>query len=201
MIRINLNRTKVSGGLEGEEVVADLGDDNKLNMREVGVKFFVMFIGIFALMILEKQNIDNLHQELARAQAELSGLREQVTAKEAELAKLKDIEPLAAGLNEKLKALREYSKERITELQSLDFMQSIIPERVWIRGIHFDNDRYQVVGNSVETVDLTDFVKKLENSAYFKDVIVIQDREQAMQSGKIRDWEFTARETGQAANN
>jgi Tfp pilus assembly protein PilN len=198
MIKINLNRTRVTAGLEGETVVQDGGSESRINFREVGVKFFVMFIGVFALMIFERQNIDQLTQDLGRAQLELNGLKSQIAEKQGELGKLKDIEPLANGLNEKLRVLREYSKQRITELQSLDFMQSIIPERVWLRGIRFDKHRYQVVGNSVETVDLTDFVNKLENSAYFKDVIVIQDRERGVANGKIRDWEFTARE--QAAN-
>jgi Tfp pilus assembly protein PilN len=199
MIRINLNRTRVAGGLEGEEtVIKELSTTPSLNVREVIVKLLVVFLGIIGLMIYERQNIDALNAELGKTQADLNSLKQQVNDKNAELAKLKDIEPLANGLNEKLRALREYSKERITELQSLDFMQSIIPERVWLRNVHFEKHRYQILGNAVETVDLTDFVNKLENSAYFKDVIVIQDKEKPVQNGKIRDFEFTARE--QAAN-
>jgi len=201
MIRINLNRTRVAGGIEGEataiyDTTAPSGAS--VNVREIAVKLFVIFLGVFSLIIYERQNLDTLNAELSKQQHDDVQLKAQVAEKQAELAKLKDIEPMAQGLDDKLKVLREFSKQRLTELQSMDFMQSIIPERVWLRAVHFEHHRYQFVGNAVETVDLTDFVNKLENSAYFKDVIVIQDKEKPVTNGKIREFEFTARE--QASN-
>jgi Tfp pilus assembly protein PilN len=192
MIRINLNRTRVAGSDEASSI--GIGPAVNASGRDALVKLLVVILGTAALMLYEKQNLDQLNLDLAQIQAQDQQIKTQVQAKMADLAKLKDIEPQAQGLNEKLNLLREYSKQRITELQSMDYVQSIIPERVWLRGVHFDNHRFQFLGNAVETVDLTEFVSKLENSAYFKDVIVVQDREKKVQSGNIRDFEFTARE-------
>lgn len=200
MIRINLNRSRVQGAAE-ENVDFNLNEgavDHNLNPRDVLVRLLVVFLGVIVLMLYERQNMDELHAQLAKVQAEDNQLKQQVEEKNAEILKLKDIEPQAMGLNEKLKALRDYSKQRIEELQSMDFMQSIIPERVWLNAVHYDNHRYRFTGNAVETTDLTDFVNKLENSAYFKDVIVIEDKEKIEQNAKIRDFAFTARE--QAVN-
>ena len=118
--------------------------------------------------------------ELAKASAELDGL--------------KDIEPQAQALSDKLKVLRSYSKQRLENLQSLDYLQSVIPEHVWLNSLNYDERRYRMLGNAMETIDLTEFVNKLEGSAYFQDVIVIQDKEKPVQpSGKIREFEMTAR--------
>lgn len=192
MIRINLNRSRVAAGDEASSI--GLEPTVSVSARDVLVKILVVVLGTAGLMLYERQNLDQLNLDLAQVQAQDQQVKAQVQAKSAELAKLKDIEPLAQGLNDKLNLLREYSKQRITELQSMDYVQSIIPERVWLRAVHFDNHRFQFMGNAVETVDLTEFVSKLENSAYFKDVIVVQDREKKVQSGMIRDFEFTARE-------
>lgn len=191
MIRINLNRTRVTAD-EASSIGLESG--GQVSARDALVKILVIMLGTAALMLYERQNLDQLNAELAQIQAQDQQIKTQVQSKTAELAKLKDIEPQAQGLNEKLNLLREYSKQRITELQSMDYVQSIIPERVWLRSVRFDNHKFQFVGNAVETIDLTEFVGKLENSAYFKDVIVVQDREKKVQSGMIRDFEFTARE-------
>lgn len=195
MIRINLNQSRVAGAATEDAGAIGLAPVAPSSSRDVLVKLLLIFLATAGLMLYEKQNLDTLNAALATVQAQDRQLKQQMDEQNAELAKLKDIEPQAQSLNDKLKLLRDYSKQRITELQSLDYMQSIIPARVWLRAVHFDNHRFQFLGNAVETVDLTEFVTKLETSAYFKDVIVVQDRDKVLQGGsKIRDFEFTARE-------
>jgi Tfp pilus assembly protein PilN len=191
LIKINLNQTRVSGG--EEEAIRTREDAPTGNNRDVLVKAFVIALGTLALIIYEKQNIDQLNSQRGALTAQLNQIREQSEKKNAELKELKDIEPQAQALNDKLNILKEYSKLRLQQLQCLDFVQSIIPERVWLRSVKYENRRYQILGNAVETVDLTDFVQKLEGSAYFQDVIVLQDREKPMQQGKIREFELSAR--------
>lgn len=197
MIRVNLNRSRVQTGAEGESAaptfVPDVGVE-ATNTKDTIIKLILIVIGTLGLWIYEKQNIDQLSSQASVVSGQLNKLKGQVAQKQAELAQLKDIEPQAAALNDKLKILRKYSKERLENLQSLDYLQSVIPDRVWLTALNYESQRYKMSGNAMDTIDLTEFVNKLEGSAYFQDVIVVQDREKAVQpSGKVREFELTAR--------
>src|SRR5437868_2015839 len=138
MIKINLNRTRVPGnaGGGGEDTTTQMATNQDFgggpNPREVIVKVVVMLVGIVGLAIYQKQNIDQLDAQLAAVMAQVSNLKAEVAKKKAELLTLKDIEPKANALNDKLKILREFSKLRLFQLQSLDFLQSVIPVKVWL---------------------------------------------------------------------
>src|SRR4051812_32904081 len=131
MIKINLNRSRMaSGPVDGETIAFE--DASGGSIRDVLVKLLVICLGTVGLVLYERQNSEQLAAELVVVNGQLQQLKTQVAQKNAELGQLADIEPQAKALNDKLKVLRQYSKQRITELQSLDFMQSIIPERVWL---------------------------------------------------------------------
>ena len=198
MIRVNLTRSRVASGSEEgsapSNIVIDSSTPGGPDVRSLVTKAAVMLIGTLGLWMYEKQNIDRLSGEMAVVNAELNKVRQEQAKKAGELEKLKDIEPQAQALSDKLKVLRAYSKQRLENLQSLDYIQSVIPERVWLSSVNYETKRYRLTGNSMETVDLTEFVNKLEGSAYFQDVIVIQDTEKPIQpTGKIREFEMTAR--------
>jgi Tfp pilus assembly protein PilN len=191
MIKINLNRTRVDNGGEGTAVQTVSSDANP---RELVVKILVMFIGVVALSLYQKQNLDQLDAQLAIVQSQVNKVKGELEQKKTELAALKDIEPQSQALADKLKVLRELSKLRLFQLQSLDYIQSIIPDKVWLQTIDYETNNYRIFGNSVETTDLTEFVHKLEGSAYFQDVIVVQDLEKLMAGNlKVRDFELTSR--------
>lgn len=199
MIKINLNRSRVpnAGGAsvdEGTAVdISDGGSPSSTGGRDMLVKLLVMTLGVAALALYQKQNLDQLDAQLATVNAQVAKLQADVEAKQTELAQLKDIEPQAQSLGDKLRILREFSKLRLFQLQSLDFMQSVIPEKVWLESVQYDAQKYKILGFAVETTDLSEFVQRLEGSAYFQDVIVIQDREKVAQGGKIRDFEMSSR--------
>ncbi|MGE3760022.1 MAG: PilN domain-containing protein, partial [Pseudobdellovibrionaceae bacterium] len=125
----------------------------------------------------------------------------QASAKAKEVDSIKDIAKQAQELEDKLKVLKLLSKLRLREVKTLDFMQSSIPEKVWLRSInyssdreHVENGRFQFTGNSVNTEDLTEFAKRLEDSAYMDNVIVIKNAEVAgpKRAGGMREFLFTA---------
>lgn len=201
MIKINLIRNKVAdstvAGGGGGGSVAD-------ETRESLIK--VAFIGLFTLglMMYESQNIRRLNEDRVRVQAMVNELEGQAQAKSTEVNAIKDIAHQAQELEDKLKILKLLSKLRLREVKTLDFMQSSIPEKVWLRGIHYESDkdlklkteagRYSFNGNSVTTEDLSEFVRRLEDSAYLNEVIVIKNQEAngPGRSGGFREFQFTA---------
>jgi hypothetical protein len=201
LIKVNLNRSRVDGDTQrgdgsvggGTATATALAGDG-LNSRDMVVKLVVMFVGVAALTLYERQNLDDLSARLASVNANLNKVKADVSQKQVELAQLKDIEPKAQELNDKLKVLREFSKQRLAQLQNLDFVQSVIPDKVWLRAVKFDGKRYQINGNAIETSDLSEFVSKLETSSYFQDVIIISDRTVTFgKESRVRDFEISAR--------
>lgn len=198
MIRINLNTSRVpigsgDGATTAQAITYDYTGQTSGAGRQYLIKFAVIILGVVGLWIYEKRNIDDLTAKSVELGEKSKLLKSELAARQADLAKLKDIEPLAQSLTDKLHILRDYSKLRLENLQSLDYLQSVIPERVWLKDITYKDHHYEIVGNAMDTVDLTDFVNKLEGGAYFSDVIVVQDKEKSVQGGKIRDFEVTAR--------
>lgn len=194
MIKVNLNRSRVPTGADDAAAAAIAAPiEGDTDPKELAIKIILIVIFTLGLWVVEKQNIDQLSAQLSTINGQLNKVRQDVQAKSNELAQLKDIEPQAQALNEKLRILREFSKQRLENLQSLDYLQSVIPERVWLNSIDFQNKRYKMMGNAMDTIDLTEFVNKLEGSAYYQDVIVVSDTERPVAAGKIRDFEMTAR--------
>lgn len=207
MIRVNLLKNKVgdaptltqmsSGGGGGTSGGGLAGPD----LRETLFKLLFMAIGVVGLMIFESQNIRQLQAELTQVQVQASELEQQAAAKTKELEGVKDVENQARELEDKLKILKRLSKLRLREVKTLDFIQSSIPEKVWLKNMNYEADkeqfergRFAFTGNSVATEDLTEFVKRLEESAYLFEVIVMKNQEVATQAqkGVIRDFQFTA---------
>ena len=199
MIRINLTRTRVhdTAVTSQSTSVSEGSSDQK---RDAIVKVAMISLFTIGLMIYENQNLRALNEEQARVTDQVNQLNEQVTAKTAEADKVKDIEVQAKELEDKLKILKLLSRLRLREVKTLDFMQSSIPEKVWLKKITYDSDKKHVAaghfvftGNAVSTDDLTEFVKRLEDSAYLMDVIIVKNQEvNVAKSGAIRDFLFNA---------
>lgn len=147
----------------------------------------------------ESQTLKGLAEESARLQAQLTQHKAEAAQKAADVLKVKDVEAQAKELEDKLKILKLLSKLRLREVKTLDFMQSAIPEKVWLKAITYESDKihvetghFKILGNAVGTEDLSEFVKRLEESAFLMDVIILKNQEVAVKASSIRDFLFTA---------
>jgi Tfp pilus assembly protein PilN len=198
VIKVNLLRNRVQdAAAPGVMQVESGGSDTRDALTKIA--FILLFV--LALMVWESQTINNLNNERAVVANQVSELETQAQSKATEVEGIKDIAKQAEELKDKLKVLKLLSRLRLREVKTLDFMQSSIPEKVWLKTVIFESDRtkmetgrFQITGNSVSTEDLTDFVKRLEDSAYLQEVIVLKNQEvtQPGKVGSIRDYNFSA---------
>lgn len=199
MIRVNLLKNRVNDQTTNQRAteVDSGGGDIKDTIYKIG--FILVFT--LCLMVWEGREIRRLNDDAARLQVQISDLETQSAAKAAEADGVKDVENQARELEDKLKVLKLLSRLRLREVKTLDFMQSQIPEKVWLKSINFEADntnvedgRFQFVGNAVATEELSDFVKRLEDSAYLAEVIVIKNQEVPVpgRAGVVREFMFTA---------
>lgn len=198
MIRVNLLRNRIGSSGGGETQVVDTGYSSS-NSRETFVKIAFLLLFTIGLMLYERSNVSRLNAEQATVQAQLVQLQSEAAAIAAEVENVKDIEGRAKELQDKLKMLKLLSKLRLRGVKTLDFMQTSIPERVWLASIAYESDkekledgRFAFSGSSVATEDLTEFVKRLENSAYLSQVIVVKNQDVVNNKQSIREFLFTA---------
>jgi Tfp pilus assembly protein PilN len=199
VIRVNLLTNKVQDNAAAG-VVIDTNNERSAKIREVVTKLFLIGIFVGAAMVWESQNLRNVAARAQQEKSKLTALQETLTGKIAEVESVKDVEGRAKELEDKLKILKFLSKLRLREVKTLDFLQSSIPEQVWLRQINFESEttkveegKFQIIGNASTTEDLTEFTKRLDDSAYLMEVIVDRNQEVAGgKTGSIRDFHMTA---------
>lgn len=196
MIKVNLIRNRVGDSASGTEAISSGRNESA---REGLIKLACVAIFTGVLMVYESQNLRALNEESMRLQSQVQTLSAENAAKAAEVAKYKDVEVQAKELEDKLKILKLLSRLRLREVKTLDFMQSSIPEKVWLKNITYDSDKvkvesghFQFSGMAVATEELTEFVRRLEDSAYLQDVIVVKNQEVTNTKTSVRDFMFTA---------
>jgi Tfp pilus assembly protein PilN len=168
--------------------------------RDTIVKALMILIFPIGLWVFEGQNLKTLKERTVALQAEVAALEIEVQAKNKEAEAVKDVEAQARELEDKLKLFKLLSRLRLREVKTLDFMQTSIPERVWLKILNYEADkekfeagRFNFQGRAMTTDDLTEFVKRLEESAYLNEVIVIKNQEVMAQNKSVtRDFQFTA---------
>src|SRR5687768_10958417 len=138
MIKVNLMRNRVQDAGANSQQIIDTGAGN--NNREAVVKIVCIFIAVIGLKVWERQSIQKKNAEVARIQAKVTDLEAQTAEKAIEVEGIKDIVSQAQELEDKLKVLKLLSKLRLREVKTLDFMQTSIPEKVWLKGLNYDAD-------------------------------------------------------------
>lgn len=205
MIRINLLKNRIIDTVQvaaapgsGSAPTFGASDDT----REAVVKGFVIVIFTACIIMYETQNIRGLSAQVQSLAVQGAELDEKAAAIAKDVEAIKDIENQARELEDKLKILKLLSKLRLREVKTLDFVQSAIPEKVWLKGLTYEADkdrvefgRFSFTGNAAATEDLTEFVRRLEDSAYLYEVIVMKNQEFSPNpslKAVIRDFLFTA---------
>ena len=205
MIKVNLLRSQLNNPVQQPAMGMGSGPPTafqKPEVRDALVKGAAVAICTVGLIVWENQTVHVLQQERAQLQGHVVELEATARTKAAEVDAVKDVAKQARELEDKLKILTLLSRLRLREVKTLDFMQSSIPEKVWLKSLEYEAEKEDVAhghlnfkGNSVATDDLTEFTKRLEDSVYLDQVITIHNQEVAVGQSKsvtMREFEFTA---------
>lgn len=203
MIRVNLARNRTGEATIGRTTIGSTaGSADAFENRQGLLKVALILIFVVGMVLIENQELGALRQQAARLQGQVSELETESASKAKETESIKDIEAQARELEAKLKILKLLSKLRLREVKTLDFMQSQIPEKVWLTSLTFETDKnrleegkFNFVGKSTNTDDLTEFVKRLEDSSYLQEVILVKNQDVAAVDGSkqsVREFNFTA---------
>ncbi len=195
MIKINLIKSKV-----GIQAPADVSIDFGSGGSGEGgsnagalIKILLMVGFIAAAMLYRDSQLTQIRTQLETSNGEVFAVQAQIDQKKQEAGAKPELEAEARALNNKLEILRNLSRLRLTEVKSLDFIQSIIPERVWLQSIDYKPPQFRISGFSTAEEEVTKFLSGLEAGPYFTDVILLQSKEQKTNQGTIKTFEISFR--------
>lgn len=194
MIKVNLLKAKVPLQTQSQQTQGFTvqGGSAESSPKDKVVKVLVMVLGVIALMVYEKINIDALEGQRKTYMAESTRLTQELQQIEANAGQLEELKKENEKLQEKLKILTSLSKNRLKELKALDNLQNFIPEGVWLESLNYDGAKVLFKGFATNDRDLNAFVESLEGSTYFIDVILSKAIEQQKDSGAVKEFEINS---------
>jgi Tfp pilus assembly protein PilN len=170
MIKINLLR---GSGLSGHVVAAADGVVDAPSVsgpRGVIAKIVLILLAPLAIYIWERYNLQTIDDQIAVVAGTVAKLQ-------AEKAKYGDTGPRVETytkekqkVDHQLDIIRAIAKNRLREVKSLDALQSLIPQRTWLKKISIEDNLMKMEGYTAADDGVTDLMRALENSAYFSNV-------------------------------
>jgi len=193
MIKVNLRRSgAASPSTSVSQVAYTAIDEGVIDLPGLIIRVVVLLMAPAVLIYIETAKIRQLTAQLVQVNSEMSTLQAAVTQKEAKLAENGDLQAKAKELANKLQILMKLSKLRLREVKALDYIQSVIPEKVWLTDLKIANAKLELKGAALTDDELTLFVKGLENSAFFTNVLLVQAQEQKSAQGTFRQFEINS---------
>lgn len=198
MIKINLlkNRSIASGGDTTYAITVDQGGGSEAQ-KEALIKIMLMAVFSVILVFIENSNISDLKKEQFVYTSQLQEIQGKIAKLKEEAGKLAEFEKESKELEDKMKIMKALSKTRLKELKALDFLQTIMPERVWLSSLDYSNEKFSLKGLALTDDDLTDLIQSLDKSSFFTDVVLLQAREQTSKDGTLKVFEMTTTIEGQ----
>ena len=196
MIRVNLARNRANAGPVSQQTTVNFSStetEDPSEQRAALKNLLFLMIGIVCLVIYERYNAFSLNESDLILVREYSQLEQQLTRERGELDRFKTSEEEAKILEDKLSIIRKLSRVRLREVKALDYIQEIIPNKVWLKQLNFEQNSVRISGYSMLDEDLSNFIQSLDKSSFFQEVMLTQSSEVISKSGSYKQFDLTAK--------
>lgn len=161
MIRINL----ASNFSKGQALFSASGEEILFTENEKALEAFKRLVVILlipgALLAVEMQIKPEKQAKLKAAQAQLDELNI-VNGEQGERGKrLQTIQAEIVKYDERWNKLKQIIQSRTLETQIISQIQDIIPERLWLNRISFEDKKLILTGGYLQEADYEEFYKRL----------------------------------------
>jgi Tfp pilus assembly protein PilN len=132
--------------------------------------------------------------------SELSGLRREIEQNQTEVARLKPI--IAEGqryrrekeeLERRVHAIEVVAREQARPTYLLDALADTLPASLWLTRVEEKNQQLRLAGTTYSSVALSDFMANLKASGRFKEVDLVESRQDLAKSPRTITFEVTCR--------
>ena len=184
MNRVNLLINKVSGQRTAVGAVIDGGSGGPTDGGGLLINITLIIWAVIALYFWQSHNISKLKKKSSENRSRVSLLKENVEKLKINSEKAKEAQGRINGLKKRRELLKDLSKSRVDALKSLDYLQSIIPERVWLNRLDYLKGKLTFQGFAVADEDLNLFMERLELGRVFVDINPVNVAEAGVGKGK-----------------
>lgn len=197
MIKVNLlkNRGNVSDTsatqLDFDMPITAPGEGSG-GASEIVAKVFTIILPVLILWGYETYNIGNLSSQNEVAQSRMNELNTEITQNKPVVEKAKAMQKEIKELEERIVLIKNLSKVRLREIKAIDYLQNVIPEKVWFIELDFKDTNFQARGFSVSEEALNKFIESLEGKSFFRNVILMQSVDQKTKTGTVKSFTFSS---------
>jgi hypothetical protein len=201
MIKVNLQHRKAAvgvaagtgegakgfsgfGGLLEKLRGGDFGDSDKRSAIIVGIVYAVI-IGGGWWIVGEREA-----EMLAKVDAESSAVDSKLNLLSSELNKTSGYEQIKKSLEAdektirtKIDTIQELIRDRSTPPKILTTLSETIPKEVWLQEFSLKDQHFKIRGNSTSMDVISDFIKGLEETIYFKNVVLKSSKQETPKGG------------------
>ncbi|MEO5348334.1 MAG: PilN domain-containing protein [Magnetococcus sp. YQC-3] len=122
--------------------------------------------------------------------------RKMIEALNEQLGEIKDINDRKALAQARLEKIRQLSNEQTITIHLLDELTRLIPEQVWLTKMETQKDLLILTGLSTSIAIVADFMRQLETSPYFANIVLSkvahqEEKERKEQKSKIKSFSLS----------
>lgn len=186
MIRINLLKGQATSSSSPSSL------QSLPSLEKEAVKNLVLLLAVTALLFsYEYINIESLKGELNGLTIQANQLAVEVENKKVIAEEAKKLQSQLNQIKERFEVIRSLSKNRFLELKSLDLLQSVIPDRVWIDELTYRERKFDIEATAVEIEDVTLMKTALDNQNSFKKISIKNTREVVINQNTVNSFTLT----------
>ena len=169
-----------SSQIEGANPVAVLG------------KVLGLFSLAFVLYMYESYNIGLLTEQNVALSNRRSELDAEIQKNQSFVERAKQMQTEIKQLEERIAAIKNLSKTRLREIKAIDFLQNVIPDRVWFQSLEFRGNTFKVVGYAATDDSLNRFISVIDGKSFFRTVILLSNEDFKSRTGNIKKFTISA---------
>lgn len=192
MIKVNLAKSYVPAS--GADPVVGGGDViySQAEIQKQGVmRLALLLIFPVALYVYEQFSLPELASRRNAASAKLEELRQYNTQMEKSVEEIKRFKEDEAKIQARIASLERLDKIRFREIKVLELIQQVIPEKVWMTKVDFNNGRMLLSGMAMTDYEISGFMEALAKSVFFLDVNLVSSSEIILDGLTIKRFEIS----------
>ncbi|MFN8944068.1 MAG: PilN domain-containing protein [Pseudobdellovibrionaceae bacterium] len=203
MIKVNLltqaiaptgGTTLTSMGANAEKEDGDLAGVSPAIRNQALSKILMMMMPIFGMYAYSGfYNLPALQSQLSQLSAEAASLGEYNSKNQGLTDEITKIKQDQASIGTRIKTIQEISGRRFDEIKFIEALQQMMVERVFLSNIVYRQGKVNITGYGETTKDVIDFQDQLQKSALLRDVILVQQNDEALNEQTVKRFEMTFR--------
>ena len=129
---------------------------------------------------------------ISNAQSRVAQLNSQISEFQSQLQQVEDFKKKAGEIERKLDVIHKLELSRSGPVRLLDELASRSPQKLWITSLQAEGTRIHMKGMSLDTELIAEFLNRINDSPYLKDV-ELKSTELAESGGlKLNSFQVTA---------